>query len=113
MPITANTVERVTVGVMLSLDKSASMLELAISGDTKGDALQDAAGVFVDVIPDDDGVGVNTFATDAYSGTDVAVAGDGVFGNGRNEAREVIREYEPDPGGLTSIGIPSNSPTPG
>ncbi len=104
VPITANTVERVTVGVMLSLDKSASMLELATSGDTKGDALQDAAGVFVDVIPDDDGVGVNTFATDAYYGTDVAVAGDGVFGNGRNEAREVIREYEPDPGGLTSIG---------
>jgi hypothetical protein len=108
VPITANTVERRTVGVMLSLDKSSSMLEPASGGGSKGEALQDGAGIFVDIMLDDDGVGVNSFATDAYYGTSLAVAG-GVFGPGRSDVREYIREdYEPvpagDPAGLTSIG---------
>jgi hypothetical protein len=93
---------------MLSLDKSNSMLGPAAGGGTKGDALRDAAEVFVDVIPDDDGVGVNTFATDAFSGASVQDAGIGVFGAGRIAARDEIRDYEPvtpaDPDGMTSIG---------
>lgn len=104
VPITANTVERVNVGVVLSLDRSASMQEAADGGGTKADALRDAAEVFVDVINADDGVGVNLFASDAFPGVPVAAAGAGLFGAGRIAARTEIRDYEPDPNGLTAIG---------
>ncbi|HYN28617.1 MAG TPA: M64 family metallopeptidase [Dermatophilaceae bacterium] len=102
--ITGNTVAPHTVGVMLSLDASGSMTEPASGGDSKEEALRYAAEVFVNVMPDADGVGVNTFASDATEGVPIAVAG-GVLGGGRSNAREfVLREYAPDPQGLTSIG---------
>ncbi len=102
--ITGNTVARTTVGVMLALDESNSMHEPAAGGGTKGEALQDAAGVFVDVMPDDDGLGVVTFATDASVEAAVTTAGHGAFGAGRVGARAAIDDYEPDPDGMTSIG---------
>ena len=104
VPITANTVPRVTVAVMLSLDTSGSMLGPAAGGITKAEALRDAAEVFVDVIPDHDGVGVNTFDTDAYPGVDVQIAGSGIFGAGRIAARTQIRNTNPNAGGMTAIG---------
>ncbi|MDQ3342453.1 MAG: M64 family metallo-endopeptidase [Actinomycetota bacterium] len=104
VPITANTIARVTVGVMLSLDKSGSMLGAASGAASKADALRDAAEVFVDVIPGHDGVGVNSFATDAYPGVPITAAGGGVFGAGRIAARNEVRNYAPDPAGMTAIG---------
>jgi hypothetical protein len=104
IPITGSTIPRVSVGAVLSLDTSGSMLGAAAGGGTKADALRDAAEVFVDVIPDEDGAGVNTFDTDAYPGVPIAVAGSGVFGAGRIAARNEVRDYVPNPAGMTAIG---------
>jgi hypothetical protein len=105
--ITGNTIAPVTVGVMLCLDQSSSMAEVATGAPTKGAALQQAAEVFVDVIHAEEGIGVLTFATDA-SGGSITDAGEAPFGDGRVYARDDIANYAPvpapDPAGLTSIG---------
>ena len=101
--ITGNTVAPVTVGVLLCLDESASMLEPATGSESKGVALQQAAEILVDVIGAAEGIGVITFSTDA-SGAPVIDAGEGLFGAGRVSARNDIASYAPDPQGLTSLG---------
>jgi IgA Peptidase M64 len=101
--ITGNTVAAVNVGVLLCLDQSASMIEDATGGGSKGEALQQAAEVFVDVIHPEEGIGVLTFDTDA-SGGSITDAGEGLFGAGRVYARDDIAAYAPNPSGLTSIG---------
>jgi len=101
--ITGNTIAPVNVGVLLCLDQSASMAEVANGSPTKGVALQLAAEVFVDVIRPEEGIGVLTFDTDAHGGS-VTDAGAEPFGAGRLYARDDIAGYAPDPNGLTSIG---------
>jgi hypothetical protein len=101
--ITGNTIAPVNVGVLLCLDQSSSMAEVANGVPTKGVALQQAAEVVVDLIHPEEGIGVLTFDTDAYGGS-VTDAGDAPFGSGRLYARDDIASYAPNPNGLTSIG---------
>lgn len=101
--ITGNTVEPVNVGVSLCLDQSGSMTEAATGGGTKGQALQDAAGVFVEVVQPEDGIGIVNFDTEATGGG-ITDAGQGFFGSGRVQARTDIANYTPNLQGLTSIG---------
>lgn len=106
--ITGNTIAPVNVGVMLCLDQSSSMTEVANGVPTKGEALQQAAEVFVDVIQAEDGIGVLIFATDVSGWGGITDAGEAPFGSGRVYARDDIANYAPvpapDPAGLTSIG---------
>jgi IgA Peptidase M64/von Willebrand factor type A domain len=103
--ITGNTIAPTTAGVLLCLDRSASMTEPANGGDTKAAALRYAASVFVDIIPPDEGIGILFFDTDAdNTDTAPADAGVGTFGAGRVRAQAKIDAYEPDPQGLTSLG---------
>ncbi len=104
IPIAANTVSRPTVAVMLVLDKSGSMLDDAGDGRTRIDVLRESAGVFVDVIQEDNGIGVVRFATDAEPTMDVDLVGPPIFGTGRVNARAAVSGHTPDPSGLTAIG---------
>ena len=68
------------------------------------DVLKDAAPVFVDLLGDDDAVGVVRFDDDAHPGTPIAVAGPLPFGAGRTAAKAAISSHTPNPAGNTSIG---------
>jgi len=83
VPITANTIARPTVGVMLTLDQSGSMDWLAgIDATTKRiDVLHQAAANFVQLLQRyvGDGVGMVSFDQDAYPGTPVTTYNGGPF----------------------------------
>ena len=104
IPITANTVNRPTVAVVLVLDKSGSMLDDAGDGRRRIDVLRESAGVFVDVIQEDNGIGIVSFATDAQTVMNIAPVGPPIFGAGRVNARAAVSGHTPDPSGLTAIG---------
>jgi hypothetical protein len=65
--LSANTIERPTVAVQLVLDQSGSMSDPAgTSGLTRLQVLQDAATLFANLIPKDNGIGIIRFDDDAY-----------------------------------------------
>ncbi len=107
IPITANTVERPTAAVMLVLDKSNSMT--FASGFpapllTRNEVLIYSAQPFVEVVHEDDGLGIVSFDHDAYDVMPVTAAGPPIFGAGRNTAKGHILAHTPNPAGWTSIG---------
>lgn len=110
IPITAYTISRPTAAVMLALDKSNSMTFASGFGApllTRNDVLKYSARPFVEVIYEDDAIGIVTFDHDAY---DVVppmlptLAGPIGFGAGRIAARGHILSHTPNPAGCTSIG---------
>jgi Mg-chelatase subunit ChlD len=104
--LVAETVDRPTVAVGLVLDKSGSMRRDAGDGTTRVAALEAAASLFVDVLGDDDAVGIVTFDTDATGRPDLELRAvdDGTSSTPGREAARTFLENYPTPGGETSIG---------
>ncbi|MGB2713048.1 MAG: lysyl oxidase family protein [Vicinamibacterales bacterium] len=109
IPISANTIARPTVGVVMVLDQSGSMLfnsGLASVGlPLRNDVLKFAAPPFVEVIQENNGIGFVAFDHDAYDRMNVAVVGPAnPFDPTRVAAKNVITGHMPNPNGSTSIG---------
>ncbi|HEY0462635.1 MAG TPA: S8 family serine peptidase, partial [Polyangiaceae bacterium] len=108
IPLSANTIARPTVAVALALDQSGSMLgPSGLSGfATRGDVLKFAAPVFVNVLPEANGIGIVAFDHDAYDRmTPVQSVGPaGPFDAVRATALGVMAAYAPNPAGMTAIG---------
>ncbi len=105
IPIAANTIARPTVASVLVLDKSGSMdWDSGIPNTTRLEVLRAAAPIFVDVMPDNDSLGIVSFDHDAYPVMGVASAGIPVFGAGRTTAKSAIVAHTTNPLGATAIG---------
>lgn len=100
----ANSIARPTVGVMLALDQSGSMDWLAgIDATTKRiDILHQAATNFVQLVPNNNGVGLCSFDHTAHPGIGVTEYTAGAFDPGRAAAITAINNIHP--GGATSVG---------
>lgn len=105
--IDANTVAKPSVACALVLDRSGSMLADAGlgNGQRRIDVLQDAAPTLVDLLQDQDGIGVASFNQDSSVDMPLAVAGPPSMLPGvgpRGQANTAISGLMP--GGATSIG---------
>jgi hypothetical protein len=105
VPIEATVVAKPTVASCLVLDRSGSMDQPSgLPGLTRMAVLRSAAPLFVNLLDDDDAVGVVRFDTDAAPGTPVQVAGGQIAGAGRTAALGAIQTHTTNPLGLTAIG---------
>jgi subtilisin family serine protease len=108
IPISGNTIGRITVGASLVLDQSGSMS--APSGlaafPTRNDVLRFAAPVFVNVLQEGNGVGIVDFDSDAFERMPVQTAGPagGGIDPVRLGALGIIGTHSPNPAGMTAIG---------
>jgi Common central domain of tyrosinase/von Willebrand factor type A domain len=105
VPITANTIARPTVAVMLCLDQSGSMGWLAgVDATTKRiDVLHRAATNFAQLVEANSGVGIVSFDQDSHPGTPVTrFTGGGAFDPGLAATVTAIQAIQP--AGATSIG---------
>jgi hypothetical protein len=111
--LTANSIARPTVAVMLTLDQSGSMDDPAGTvGAKRIEVLHQAAAQFVELVPPNDGLGVVRFDTVAYPVNDPTFAGlavtqignGGLFDAGRIAARTAVQNHHTNPNGSTSIG---------
>jgi hypothetical protein len=100
----ANSIARPTVAVMLTLDQSGSMRELAgIDATTRRiDVLHQAATSFVQLVQDNNGVGIVSFDHAAHPGTPVTRFTSGAFDPAKATAIAAIAGISP--AGATSIG---------
>ena len=102
--ITAQTITNPKAAGMLVLDKSGSMeWDSGIPGLSRLDILKWAAPHYINLMDDDDGIGIVAFDHDAYPVMDVTPAGLPVFGAGRVGALSAINAHNEDNGG-TAIG---------
>ncbi|HYM85194.1 MAG TPA: vWA domain-containing protein, partial [Pseudoxanthomonas sp.] len=104
--ITANTVARLRAAVALALDRSGSMSGDRGDGQPKHLALREAAKIFVDVMVQDDGIGLVRYDHDAQQIqpiTDLGAPGD-PYDSARNDTKNRIDGPDLDPAGATSIG---------
>ena len=99
-----NCVTRPTVAVQLVFDQSGSMLSTTDEGRTKEQVLKDAATVFVELLYDDNGIGLNAYDHDPHPILDVQVAGAPGDGLGRDDAAAQIGLFSANPAGYTAIG---------
>ena len=107
VPISANTIARPTVGCVLVLDQSNSMnWSSGLPGfAARNDVLKFAAPVFVNVLQEDNGIGIVAFDHDAYNRMNVQTVGPpSAFDPARATALGVIAAHAPNPGGNTAIG---------
>lgn len=104
IPISANSVTRPTVAIQLVLDQSGSMLDTTPDGRSKEQLLKDSAGVAIDMLYGDSGIGINSYDHDPHPGMDVEVAGAPAIGLGRLHARATLAGYAANPYGWTAIG---------
>jgi hypothetical protein len=109
IPIAANSIARPTVGVVMVLDQSGSMLWdsglSAVGLPLRNDVLKFAAPHFVEVIQENNGIGIVAFDHDAYDRMAVATVGPGgVVDPTRVAAKTTITAHAPNPNGSTSIG---------
>ncbi|UCE16675.1 MAG: VWA domain-containing protein [Candidatus Bathyarchaeota archaeon] len=107
IPITANTIARPSVAVVLALDKSNSMnFDSGIPGLKRIDVLHFSAPPFATLLQEGNGIGIVSFDHDAYDEMPVT----GPLGPpdtpdvGRSTAQEKISSHTPNPQGWTSIG---------
>jgi hypothetical protein len=100
----ANSIARPTVAVMLCLDQSGSMGWLAgVDATTKRiDVLHQAATNFVQLVQENNGVGIVSFDQDSHPGTPVTRFMGGALDPGRAAAVTAIANIQP--AGATSIG---------
>lgn len=106
IPITANTVSRPTVCLELVLDQSGSMsFNSGIPTlPQRIDVLKFSVPPLLEVIHDDNALGVVSFDTDAFDVMPITEAGPSVFGAGRVAARIAVDNHTPNLAGLTAIG---------
>jgi hypothetical protein len=111
--LTANSIARPTVAVLLTLDQSGSMDDPAGAvGAKRIDVLRQAASQFVELVPPNDGVGLVRFDTVAYPVNDPTYPGlpvtqmgpGGLFDPGRITVRAAVQSHQTNPNGSTSIG---------
>ncbi len=102
--LTGNVIERPSVATQLVFDRSASMLDTTDEGRSKEQVLKDSATAFVDLMWDDNGIGINAYDQDPHPIMDVAVAGAPGSGGGRDAAISAIAAHVSNPGGMTAIG---------
>jgi hypothetical protein len=103
--IIGNTVGRKTAAAALTLDRSGSMSEDRGDGVSKHVSLQQAAGIFVDVMLEGDGVGLVSFNQSAQVIQQVVQLGSGGLSDiNRSAAKDAINGNGLDPQGSTSIG---------
>lgn len=104
IPITADVVRWPTVASVMVLDKSGSMdWDSGVPNHKRIDVLKAGAPTFVEMLRDNDAVGVVSFDQDAYPVAPVAVAGVPVVGGGRLAAKTAINNHASS-GGATAIG---------
>ncbi|MFK7786445.1 MAG: tyrosinase family protein [Crocinitomicaceae bacterium] len=107
--ITANSIVRPRVAVMLALDQSGSMnSDAGTSGLRRVDVLKDAATKFMEVIPFDNGVGLIRFDHDAYPTNDATYPGLAItrISNDLDRVAGIaaVSSHQTNPGGATSVG---------
>ena len=102
--LTANVIPRPSVAAQLVFDKSSSMLDTTDEGRTKEQVLKDSATSFVDLLWDDNGIGINAYDQDPHPIMDVDVAGAPGDGGGRDAAISAIGAHASNPSGMTAIG---------
>jgi hypothetical protein len=103
--IIGNTVARKTAATALVLDRSGSMSQDRGDGLSKHVSLQQAAGIFVDVMLEGDGVGLVRFNQDAQVLQPVVQLGAGGLSDvNRQNTKDIIAGTGLAPGGETSIG---------
>lgn len=102
--ISANTIARPSAAVVMVMDKSGSMDFGAGDGRTRAEVLRESAGVLVDLLQPQTGIGVVSFDHDATPVMPVTVAGPEVFGAGRAQAAAAVGGHMANPAGATSIG---------
>lgn len=109
----ANAIVRPTVAVMMALDQSGSMADPAgTSGAVRIDVLKDAARKFMELIQQDNGVGLIRFDHNSYPVNDPTYPGLGVtkitsnnmFDVGRVAAIDAVNNHSINPAGYTSVG---------
>ena len=100
----ANTVARKKAAVALVLDRSGSMNEDRGDGGTKIQSLKEAAGIFVDVMLEQDGAAVIQYNQDAQQLAGVTALGPATdpFDSGRTTVKGAVAGLTA--GGATSIG---------
>ena len=102
--LTGNCVARPTLVTQLVFDRSASMLDLTDEGRTKEAVLKESASAFVDLLYDDNGIGINAYDHDPHPVMDIDVADAPGAGGGRDAAVGAISSFAANPAGLTAIG---------
>ncbi len=114
IPISANTIARPTVACVLVLDQSGSMQDSSgLPGfATRNDVLKFAAPVFVNVLQENNGIGMVDFDHDAYVRMNVATAGPpSAFDPTRATALGVIAAHAPNPAGQPPLAMASSPRT--
>jgi len=105
IPMEATVIERPTVATSLVLDRSGSMDDPSgVPGQNRLAILKGAAPLYVQLLDDDDGIGIVRFDTDAVAEGAIQVAGPQIGGAGRNDALGKIQLHVTNPAGLTAIG---------
>jgi hypothetical protein len=111
--IKANAIERPTVAVVMALDQSGSMNSAAgTSGAIRMDVLKDAARKFMELIPQENGVGLIRFDHNSYPVNDPTYPGlpvtkitsNDIFDAGRVAAINAVNNHKTNPMGRTSVG---------
>jgi Common central domain of tyrosinase/von Willebrand factor type A domain len=105
IPIEASVIARPTVASSLVLDRSGSMdSPSGVPNQNRLAILKGAAPLYVQLLDDDDGIGIVRFDTDAVAEGAILVAGPQIGGAGRNDALGKIQLHATNPAGLTAIG---------
>ncbi len=102
--LTGNCIARPSVVTELVFDQSGSMLDLTDEGRTKEQVLEDSASIFVDLLYDDNGIGINAYDHDPHEVMPIDVAGTPGSGGGRDDALTAIAGFAANPLGATAIG---------
>ena len=103
--IEASVIARPTVASSLVLDRSGSMdAPSGVPGQNRLAILKGAAPLYVQLLDDDDGIGIVRFDTDAVTEGAIQAAGPQIGGAGRNDALGKIQLHATNPSGLTAIG---------
>ena len=102
--LTGNCIPRPSVVTELVFDKSASMLDATDEGRTKEQVLRDSASIFVDLLYEDNGIGINAYDHDPHEMMPIDVAGAAGSGGGRDDALTAITGFAANPAGWTAIG---------
>ncbi len=100
----ANTIVRPTAAVVMVMDQSGSMDWDAGDGRTRVQVLRESAGILVDTLRPDTGIGIVRFDDDAVPMMSVVDAGPETFGPGRAQAAALVASHAANPAGSTSIG---------